>query len=268
MKTSIKGVSKALLLGSLPLIAASCTVSEPDAIKGNGTSGRLESISFLTQKLYYFNYNSEGLITEVAAPFADIKIKIEYNGSTPSKIIWQEYEDNYRYELVEEDVWDNIKIGPDGFITSFDATETSYENSNVIEVDRFHSLLAYDTNGHLTYMSDPDGKRPSRYIWEDGCLVSNNLTDEAQYTYEYSDLDNTTLAWTPMWGDAALLFSTGLFGKGPEKMISHVHYKDLEDYEEIDMNFAYKLNSAGQISAMKFNSSDEDMTMTLIYNYR
>lgn len=272
LKKLMSGGGKAALICFMPLLAASCTVSEPDALSGKGAGGKLESISFMNQRLFYFSYDAQGRLTELNSPFSDTRITVSYD---PLKVVMEEYTDEWfdgmrKYVVSERTVWSNMRTNPAGYVTSFDATETTYRydyDGNVTtEVDNYSQTMRYDSDNHIVYISDADGIKPSTFNWSNGCLTSCDMTDEGEYTYEYSDVDNITLAWTPMWGDPALIFTTGLFGVGPEKMVSRVSYGGY-GYRDV-MEFAYRLNSAGQISAMQYFSTDEDMVMTLLYNYR
>lgn len=271
LKNLLGKYGKAALVCSLPLLAASCTVSEPDAFSGKGGGGTLESITFMNQRLFYFSYDAQGRLTEINSPFSDDKITISYN---PLKMVMEEYEDVWyngddKYMVKERTEWSNMQTNAAGYVTSFDATETVYDYNGsgvTTRVDTYSMSARYDSSNHIIYMSDPDGVRPYTFKWKNGCLDSCVMSEDGEYIFGYSDIDNTTLAWTPMWGDPAIIFSTGLFGVGPEKMVRSVSYNDYGYY--ISMEFAYKLNSAGQISALKYCSSDEDLVMTLLYNYR
>ena len=87
---------KCLAAASLALTASSCTLSEPDSINGNGTSGQLQSISFMGQQAVYMKYDGQGRVTEVAMPFHDTKIKVSYN---PLHMLIEEYDS---YEVGDE----------------------------------------------------------------------------------------------------------------------------------------------------------------------
>ena len=274
LKSLMKTAGRSVMVALLPVMAVSCTLSEPDALSGNGSTGRLDSISFMNQSMYYFSYDNEGRMTEIASPYAEMKILIQYD---PIVITMNDYTEDYDYEtekytlrLSDQIVMKNVVTDANGNITAYDATEYRYdEYGNVIssETDTYHQTLQYDSNGHLIYMSDPDGQTPSRYVWDNGCLMSCNMTDEGGYTFEYSDIENKTKEWCPLWGDPATLFMTGLFGNGPDRMVSRVVYND-GPYTDINLYFAYKLNTAGQISAIRYYDSFEDTTMTLFYDYK
>lgn len=281
----VKNLWKGIAVACLPFAIASCTVSEPDAFKndGNGTSGRLESISLYYMQVFYMKYDGQGRVTEVAFPEGDMKILVSYN---PLEIVTEEYDYYWNesagkdeYLLSERTEWTNVSTNADGYVTGFTANETTYHRISGFdpytgeyretlepEYDTYSHTLRYDSEGHLIFISDADNERDSYFTWRNGLLVSSNSTDEATYDYEYSDLDNATLQWTPFWGGLSLYQMTGLFGKAPSKMISKI--TETESYGSTSVSrFSYKLNSIGQISSMKYNDEYGE-TMTLTFNYK
>ncbi len=272
---------KCLAAASLALTASSCTLSEPDSINGNGTSGQLQSISFMGQQAVYMKYDGQGRVTEVAMPFHDTKIKVSYN---PLHMLIEEYDsyevgdEGYEYRRYSTLDWKNIRTNAAGNITSADVTETIYHYDwydpstgqsvkEYTEVDNYSHNLRYDSEEHLISISDAEQEKDSEYKWVDGCMVSGNNTNEEYFTCEYSDVPNVTGQWTPFWGAASLFQMTGLFGKAPEKMIRAIRSEDgYNTYQNI--YFSYKLNDKGQISVMKYNDSSDDITMSMVFTYK
>lgn len=269
---------KCLTVAAISMAATSCTLNEPESINGNGTSGRLQSISFFGQDAVYMKYDGQGRVTDVAMPFYDTKIMVRYN---PLNMTVNEYDtysnndDKDVYKLCSSMEWTNMRTDASGNVISADITETTYYydfyNSDgmervTTEVDKYSHILRYDAEGHLIFISDADNEQDSEYKWVNGCLVEGNNTNEEYFTCEYSDIDNITGQWTPFWGATSMFQMTGLFGKAPAKMIKAI-YSDF-GYNKNSIRFSYKLNNSGQISVMQFNDSEEGTVMSLMFTYK
>ena len=275
-KTSaiLRSASKALLIAAIPFVMGSCTVSEPEAISGKGTSGRLQSISFLTQKIWYFNYDSQGRITEIGSPSSDLKITVSYD---PLQLDIYEYEftwsndsESDRYMLVEHDTWSDITLNADGYITRCTSTERTYDRysgSSQPTVDLGTTSFNYDSEGHLI-STKVDDETSDIFTWENDCLTAYNNDEDEYVTYNYYDVENRTLQWTPFWGPTGPQSMTGLIGKAPSKMISSIITKNGGDDCDGKITFAYKFNSIGQISAMQMLEPEDNLTMTLTFSYK
>lgn len=274
LKTSaiLRSASKALFIAAIPFVMGSCTVSEPEALSSKGSSGQLQSISLLAQKIWYFNYDQQGRITEIGSPSNDFKITVSYDPLQLDiyeyEFIWSDDSESEIYMLVEHDTWSDINLNADGYITRCTSTERTYDRysgSSQPIVDPGVLHFSYDSEGHLI-STRTDDDAPTTFIWEDGCLTTYNGDDES-VIYTYFDVENRPLQWNPFWGPTGPQSMTGLIGKAPSKMISSIVTKN-GVYCTDEMKFAYKFNSIGQISAMQMLEPEDNLTMTLTYSYK
>lgn len=269
-----------LLAGGLMAAATGCTISEPSLSDGNA-GGHLESITSLGMPLFYLSYDAAGNVTEVAAPEADMIINVEYSNGKPTRFVVREYEEvshynpetekeTYEYVLSDRTEWTDIAVNSDGYITSVNTLEESYDiwgSGQLNTTERYTTHMDYDAEGHMTryYFDDGDS---TDLVWSDGLMMS---VDDGDYTMTYT-YDNAPVnargQWVPMWGDVAIFQMTGLLGAAPAKMPTSI-YSSAGSFR---MNLRYELNSYGQVSLLRYatdeDSDSSDLILSLKFNYK
>jgi YD repeat-containing protein len=252
---------KYLMLATVPLLMGSCTLDEPKATvdeNGSVNYGRLSSITYLTAPILTFTYDSQNRITCIESNTSMMEsdedlLEISYD---PLKIILTDYVDN---GVAEVDTFTDITLNNQGYITSMKDHYMTSTGSEEVKTMAF----TYDSNGHLTGISN-DGEQESRFTWENGCLMQWD-NDGTIFTYAYDTLENTYSQWCP-WDGTSLLFMTNLLGKAPEKLISKTQIQDYYGSDAYETTYAYKLNSLGQISVMRYSYYGETVSYT--FNYK
>jgi hypothetical protein len=275
---------KYLMLASLPLLMGSCTLDEPKATvdeNGSVSYGRLSSITYLTAPILSFTYDSQNRLTCIKSNNSltdsdEDVIEISYDPLTIKITDYTDYESYYggsQTVIDEVDTYTDITLNEQGYITSMTGHYTSYNynqdyDGNVTTTES-HDVelitLTYDSDSHLTDIVSHGSEGDSTYLtWKNGCLMSIN-DGESSFNFEYDTMDNTYGQWCP-WDGTSRLFMTNLLGKAPVKLVSKTYEQDPDSSDSYEAIYAYKLNSLGQISVMRYSYWGE--TASYSFNYK
>lgn len=233
---------------SMPVV--SCGGDDDDESDVPEVAGnRLSSITFLGVTFMRASYDSDGRIKEISMPDDEITISVSYS---PLTLTCRDDEDTT--------IFSDITTNASGYITQAKISDGMEHRDMTIE---------YDSSGHIMSMAFSDGEY-NEFTWENGNLTGVTM-DEVYYKqitdYTYSSLDNRVGACSPFWEPLGPYWMTGLFGVVSAKFPSSMYtYEPGGYYGEGDYTeFAYKLNTAGYISAEQV--SIDGVSLTLSYNY-
>lgn len=252
-----------LLLATLGLGFAGCTLAEPEEANGSPASMQLSEVRCFGLKIIDIDRDAQGRVTTLSLTNEE-RIKLDYVGSstTPATVAitwWDEiYDDDDRSTLVvdEETTWTNIRTNSAGSIISYDYYSTSRNQ----RPETGKCVLTYNAKNQLTKEIDSDGTVYD-YIWKNDCLIRIVEDGVDDTVFEYSAVENTNGQWDPIFEFKPLLNITGLFGSAP-KMFA----KKTQD-RSTAVQTAYSLLPNGLINHLKVVEVDKDESVTSVFNF-
>ncbi len=235
------------LLASALMVLPAC--GDDDDNNGDGpnpsTSGQqLTSMTSMGMSVATFRYDNKGRITRIELT-DEATFEFSYS---PLKITYIDDE--------ERDEWYDIKTNDAGYIIS--AKRTEYYDDG--DTDQSTLRFEYDSQNRFVtaYL---DGETDMTMQWDGGNAVSCSVPDNHYTeTFTYTTTENKGNV-SLMWGDFAMWWMSGLFGKVPAHLPSAMdtNYGD-------HVKFAYKLNSNGTIASEQVSYEGEG-TFVISYNY-
>lgn len=274
-KNQLKAI---LLAGATALGLASCTVSEPDAPKGDASDLRLTGMTAYGIKFMDVEYDGQDRIVCINLGNSMI-YNLTYSGNSqvPEQVTAEEYDYTYTEDdeevtyLSSRDIWTDITTDGNGHITGFRETEVNYERYGS-ESGRStgYSRFTYDSEGHLLSMTETtDGiSSTRRYEWADGLLLGYDESGDHPQSavYAYSDVENVNLQWDPNNNTFGPMAITGLFGKAPAKFFKSetLFYNGYRDYS---VQYSYTLLDNGLIHLARLYGDDEDGNVVFTFTY-
>lgn len=266
-------------IAAMALTLGSCTLSEPDPIKGSADSMRLKAVKTMGLDILKVEYDNSGRITLIA--MEDQKIEFTYSGqgNDLASVTEYGYDEYYDYDtdktniyLSQQAVWTNIQQNSNGYITSYDYEDTEYigtsdGSQDIRSHETGHLTVGYDADGHMTshtdVYTDSYGNQYSEvsyFNWGNGLLVS--IPDEYLY-FEYSDVENQHLQWDPFIEVLGPIMISNYFGKAPSKFIKLMDVRD--DHEIYQMS--YSLLDNGLINQCRRFDPDEGYSSVMNFVY-
>lgn len=250
------------LIASLGLSLGSCTLAEPEEVTGDPDSMQLAQVRCFGLKVIDIDRDAQGRITTINLTNEE-RFELDYVGTstTPATIVitsWEEeYDDDDRATLIvdEETTWTNIVV-KNGCIRSYDYSSTyRYDKP-----DNGTCHFVYNEKNQLVKETDTDGTVYD-YVWKDDCLMRVVENGRDDTVFEYSEVENTTGQWDPMFAFKPMLNITGLFGRAPKMFAKRV--RESGD----DVQTAYSLLPNGLINHLKMGEVDDEESITTVYNF-
>lgn len=247
-----KKFGRLLMMASVMGLAASCTLDEPKGLDDNDSGSNLlkEITMYGFATALSIDYDDQGRVTTINAPFSDYYLAVNYVNGRPDNIVMRDDSD--------ETTVSDLVFNSNGYLIS--CTNTDAYDPEVITMK-----FEYDSEGHLLRQYE-NGALTLVFTWENGLLMAIDEIDPfdynhtSHYKYTYTDITNEHKQWSPFWyGTFGPVNLTGFFGVAPSKFIASA--TDQYDTERYD----YVLNSRGYIRAER--SLVEGEIITLNYKY-